>query len=134
MKINVTRLPALRAAKLQEINEGFEAACAALTEGYPGTEKLTWPTQHAEAIAWGADPTAPTPYLDGLAVARNIDPLDLREKTLYKVQLFLQASQFLVGTRQWLEDKINVASAAELEQIHWPSAEELARMREALAS
>lgn len=115
-----------RDAKLAEINTAFTQAAAALTDGYPESERLTWPVQQQEALAWEADPDAPTPYLDGLAAARGITPEEMREKTLQQTQLFMLASQQLVGKRQRLRDLVYEAETPEdLDQIQWdePAAE-----------
>lgn len=107
-------------AKLQKINAAFTTASAALTEGYPEAERMTWPTQQAEALAWATDSEAPTPYLDGLAAARGITPEEMRQKTLDQTRLFMQASQHLVGTRQRLRDMVFAArSLEELDVINW---------------
>jgi len=109
--------------KLLEINQAFELSAAQLTAGYPSSEKLTWGIQQSEALAWLADPTSPTPYLDGLAAARGIDPLDMRQRTATKVAAFMEASKRLVGMRQALEAAIEAATdRAQLEQICWPQA------------
>ncbi|WP_368655379.1 hypothetical protein ABRY94_11655 [Castellaniella ginsengisoli] len=111
-----------QAAQLVLINASFEAAAQALTAGYPEAERLTWPIQQAEALAWAADNTAPTPYLDGLADARGITPAEMRALTLAQVQAFQAASQQLVGTRQRLRDEINAAATvADVRAVVWPS-------------
>jgi len=111
-----------QAAQLVLINASFEAAAQALTAGYPEAERLTWPIQQSEALAWAADNAAPTPYLDGLAAARGITPEDMRALTLAQVQAFQQASQQLVGTRQRLRDEINAAATvAAVRAVVWPS-------------
>lgn len=113
-----------REAKLSEINSAFNAAAAALTDGYPEAERTTWATQQKEALAWGADPAAPTPYLDGLAAARGILVEEMRQKTLDQTQLFMVASQQLVGTRQRLRDlAYDAKTQVELDGIKWSSAE-----------
>ncbi|WP_368648949.1 hypothetical protein ABRY95_12270 [Castellaniella ginsengisoli] len=111
-----------QAAQLVLINAGFEQAAKALTAGYPEAERLTWPIQQSEALAWAADNASPTPYLDGLAVARGITPEDMRALTLAQVQAFQAASQQLVGTRQRLRDEINAAATvADVRAVVWPS-------------
>lgn len=110
----------LRAAKLQAINLSFTLNAAALTEGYPEAERLTWPLQQQEALAWAADGSTATPYLDGLAAARGIDPEEMRQKTLEQTQLFMVASQQLVGKRQRLRDLVYEAeSPGDLDAIQW---------------
>lgn len=112
----------LKATKLARINTNFTGAAAALTEGYPEAERLTWPVQQQEAMAWAADSAAPTPYLDGLALARGIAAAEMRQKTLEQTQLFMQASQQLVGTRQRLRDLVHDARTPEaLDTINWPA-------------
>lgn len=111
-----------QAAQLAQINRDFEAAAQALTAGYPEAERLTWPVQQSEALAWAADPNAPTPYLDGLAAARGITPAEMRQLTLDQVNAFMMASQQLVGTRQRLRDEISTAETVEdVRAVVWPS-------------
>lgn len=111
-----------QAAQLAQINRDFETAAQALTAGYPEAERLTWPIQQSEALAWATDNAAPTPYLDGLADARGITPAEMRALTLAQVQAFQQASQQLVGTRQRLRDEINAATTvADVRTVVWPS-------------
>ena len=120
MRIAVATLPRLKADKLAEVNRAFDLASAVLTQGYPPAETMTWPAQMAEALAWEADPDTPTPYLDGLALHRQMDPLEFRQRTLAKVNQFKQASQALVGHRQHLEDLIDAATTRqELDAIVW---------------
>lgn len=115
----------LKARKLAEINAAFEAAAHALTGGYPEAEQLTWPVQRAEALAWQSDPSSPTPYLDGLAAARGIEPEEMRQKTLTQTLLFMAASQQLVGKRQRLRDALDaieddaVDAAAQIGALAW---------------
>ncbi|WP_417252783.1 hypothetical protein [Castellaniella sp.] len=111
-----------QSAQLLVINASFETAAQALTAGYPEAERLTWPIQQSEALAWAADNAVATPYLDGLAVARGITPEDMRALTLAQVQAFQAASQQLVGTRQRLRDEINAATTvADVRAVVWPS-------------
>ena len=119
--VDLGTLPVLKAAKRAEIDKTFCDRAAHLTAGYPEPERLTWPVQQAEALAIIANPAAPTPYLDGLAAARNITPEDMRARTVAVVQAFMQASQVLVGTRQRLQAQIEAAeSAAAVESVAWP--------------
>jgi hypothetical protein len=102
------------------INAAFNAAAGALTAGYPEAERLTWPVQQSEALAWGADNSASTPFLDGLAAARGIDVAEMRQKTLDQVNLFMQASQQLVGMRQKCMDQISAATdGMQLDAVVW---------------
>jgi len=105
------KIEAARQRKLAEINGAFEQAAAALTAGYPESERLTWPVQQAEVLAWAADNQVPTPYLDGLAAARGTTPAEMRQLTLNQVQAFMAASQQLVGKRQRLRDAVQAVPA-----------------------
>lgn len=106
--------------RVREIRAEFERVAATLITGYPETERLTWGIQQSEVLAWQADNSFPTPYLDGLATVRDIDPLVMRQKTLAKVLAFMSASRTLIGTRQRLEDAVNAAeSRAEVDAVVW---------------
>lgn len=113
----------IRAAQLAAVNAAFSRASAELIAGYPVEERQTWAAQEAEVLAWAVDDTTPTPYLDGIAAVRDIDPADMRAKTLEAVNLFRTASQWLVGTRQRLRDAINAPTATreQIEAIAWPT-------------
>lgn len=114
-------LDELRAAQLASINAEGRRRAAALTAGYPDFEQRTWPGQEREALAWAADQAAPTPYLDGIAAARGIEPAQMRALTLAAVQAFQTASQQLVGTRQALRDAIQAAATREaVLAVAWP--------------
>lgn len=115
-------LESSRLAKINQITRDFEKAAESLTAGYPSTERLTWPVQQSEALAWEVEPNTPTPYLDGLALARGISKQEMRTKTVEVVREFLAASQYLVGTRQRLRDAAQSAATAEdLQAIRWPA-------------
>jgi hypothetical protein len=114
-------LDVAKALKRAEVDREFCARASRLTDGYPEPERLTWPVQQAEALAFAADPQAATPYLDGLAAARGIAPADMRQRTLEAVQAFMQASQMLVGTRQKIQTQVDTAeSITALDAIAWP--------------
>lgn len=106
-------LAEVKRAQLHLINQAFDMRYAVVTEGYPQGEKETWPDQKAEALAWAADPAVATPYLDGIAAQRQMDPIEFRQRTLAKVHLFTQVSQVLVGRRQRYEDLIAAAETTE---------------------
>ncbi|MBO9331872.1 hypothetical protein GHR37_22250 [Achromobacter xylosoxidans] len=117
-------LDQIKADKILEINAAFEQAASALTDGYTSSERLTWATQQAEALAWDANQTAPTPYLDSVALARGIPADEMRAKTRDQARLFLSESAKLVGKRQRLRDSVYAiqdgpGAAAELAAIQW---------------
>ena len=115
-------LDALQAEKLEEIDRIFEDRASALTAGYPSAERLTWPVQQAEALAWAENDAAATPFLDGLAQARGIDRMAMRSKAVDVVRAFMQASQQLVGVRQRLRDAVLMAETPEqIAAVMWPN-------------
>lgn len=87
-------------------NRAFEFAMDQLKESYPKSEIETWERQRAEAVAWGADSTVPTPWIDVAAQVRGIPRNEFLARTLDKVNKFAFASAYLVGMRQGIEDAI----------------------------
>ena len=77
---------------------------------YPSFERATWPTQKAEIEAWGFDATSPTPLLDNIAIAREMDRVALLNRTLIKVSTYNEQAAYLAGTRQKIEDLIDNSS------------------------
>jgi hypothetical protein len=120
--VDVRTLDEVKADQQSVINAEGRRRASALVAGYPDFERQTWPSQEREALAWQADPSSPTPYLDGIAAARGISAREMRVKTLEAVLAFRQASQYLVGTRQALRDQIAAAPTVQAVQaVAWPS-------------
>lgn len=103
----VPTLEEAKAAKLSEINRAADRAIAALTTTYPDREISTFDKQEAEARAYSADPTAPTPLLSALAKARDIDMDELVKRVIAKADAFAAASGYIIGQRQALEDQLD---------------------------
>ena len=110
-----------RAIKLGEINRACEAALSQFKDGYPEGEVQSWERQFTEAVAWQANPAAPTPTLDGIATARGITRDDLVGRVLVKAELFAVASGQIIGRRQMFEDTIAEASIEALADMDWQS-------------
>ncbi len=99
-------------------NAAYESAIAALTADYPPSEIATWERQRAEALAWAADTAAPTPWIDIAAAARGLDRGEYLSRTLAKAQAFAQASAWLTGRRQGIDDALRAATTpAELAAV-----------------
>lgn len=114
------QLSAAKAAKLQEVNAACDAAVFALTVTYPQAEIQSWPQQVKEADAFTADPQTPVPLLETIAVQRSLAVIDLVQRVHTKVTAYAQASGYLIGKRQVLEDAIDAAaSMPELEAVAW---------------
>ena len=94
-------------------NTAYEQAVAKMTSDYPPSEIATWERQRAEALAWEADSAAQTPWIDLAASARGLDRTEYLTRTLSKVQAFAQASAWLTGRRQGIDDAIRAASTIE---------------------
>ena len=113
--------------KRAEINAQFNQLMNQITAGIPVDEIVSWDKQEAEARAFTADNNAVTPLIDGLAGARGITKADLAERIITKADLFATVSGQLIGTRQGLEDQLNLlaedadTTAADVEAVVWPS-------------
>ena len=100
----------IKARKLAEVNAAYTAAIAALTPTYPDDERFTFDKQEAEARAWLADNSAPTPFVDALAAGRHMDKAELVARIIAKADAFALASGSLTGQRQRYEDMLDAAS------------------------
>ena len=102
-----------KAAKLAEINTVADKALKALTTTYPDREISTFDKQEAEARAYMADPTAPTPLLSALAKARGLSMDELVKRVIAKADAFATASGYIIGQRQALEDRLDTCKTLE---------------------
>jgi hypothetical protein len=121
-----------------EIATGLRQALAAeyrrrmqvIAAGYPLSERESWPVQTEEAMALEANPAAATPWIDAAALARGLDRAVLAKRILAKDAKYRQIHGELTGTRQRIEDQIDVHAedAEALSKIDvtagWPSFEE----------
>jgi len=98
-------------------NSAYESAIAALTSAYPASEIATWEIQRQEATAWAADDQSPTPWIDAAAAVRGIDRVEYLTRTLAKATAFAQASAWLTGRRQALDDQIKATPSEQLHTI-----------------
>ena len=106
-------LPELKATKLNEINALYQQAIATLTPTYPDDERLTFDKQEQEALAWPADNSASTPFIDALAAGRQMEKAELVSRIIAKADAFALASGSLTGQRQRYEDLLDVAETPE---------------------
>ena len=102
-----------KAAKLSEINKAADKIMVALISTYPDREISTFDKQEAEARAYMADPTAPTPLLSALAKARGISMDELVKRVIAKADAFAAASGYIIGQRQALEDQLDTCKTLE---------------------
>lgn len=109
-----------KAVKIASFNEPFEVAAEQMKAGYPPSEIDSWPIQEKEALAWSADPSVLTPYIDSLAAARSIPRDHYLSKTVTKVNAFRAASAAIIGKRQRLEDQVKAAiTLDQIRAINW---------------
>lgn len=109
----VPTLEEVKTAKLSEINAAADRAIATLTATYPDREISTFDKQEAEARAYMADPTAPTPLLSALAKARGLSMDELVKRVIAKADAFATASGYIIGQRQALEDQLDTCKTLE---------------------
>lgn len=98
--------PYIRGHKERLIRYEGAARLATLANPYEPAERETWPYQRAEALAWVADNTAPTPYCDIIAAGRGIPREYFIPKVLENSNLFSQASASILGQQQALIDHL----------------------------
>lgn len=113
-------LTELKEIKKAEINAIYEQKASLVKIDTPESEISTWYIQESEALEWDKDNTKLTPFIDGLASARQMNRLELLGKVLNKVKTFKSYMSELTGKRQYLEDLIKVATTKEeLDNIKW---------------
>ena len=113
----------IKAAALARIDNAYEEAIKAMTDGYPGDEVASWPQQEAEARAWSTDATTRTPWIDAAAIMRGVDKAALVDKIIAKASVFVPAHGQLTGKRQKLRDEITALgdnpTQQQLDEIQW---------------
>jgi len=112
----------LKAAAHDRINAMYEATISSLTAGYPENEIASWPKQEAEARAWLADSSAPTPWMSAAAYTRGIPVVTMRGLILEKANAFASVHGQLTGKRQRLRDEIDALvnpTQEQLDAIQW---------------
>jgi hypothetical protein len=110
------------AAKMVEINDACEKEIATISAGYPVSEVLSWSKQEAEARAYLADISTPTPLLDALSTARTLTKAEMAPRIVTKADVFAEISGALIGKRHRLEDQIEAVPEGDylaLEMIKW---------------
>ena len=109
--------------KLLEINSIYEEKAAKIKSDTPESEVLTWNIQQTEYEKWSIDNSSPTPFVDNLAQAREIEKTILIEKIGAKINAFKSYMAQLTGERQKFEDQIKSAKTPdELKSIIWKNA------------
>lgn len=111
------------AATHLRINIAYQTAVDTITAGYPVGEISSWFQQAAEATAWTANNSAPTPWIDAAAAARGITKAVLITLIMGNASGFTPIHGALTGKRQGLRDAIDalgpLATKEQLDAIQW---------------
>lgn len=116
------QLELMKSVKLREINlaaEKFLNTSIGMEE-VPDFEVQTWGIQAAEARAYMSDSSSPTPVLDKIAEARQVDRIVLIQKAYKKALQYEQMVYLVTGLRQKYEDALKKASTKEEIQMIQP--------------
>jgi hypothetical protein len=90
----------LLAESQKEKDSQFLVETTAIKTGYTQDEIDSWPKQEAEARAWFADNTAPTPLLDGIVSQTGEDKTILVDGIIEKADLFAAAFGAALGRKR----------------------------------
>ncbi|HEB9319423.1 TPA: hypothetical protein RZK22_000253 [Campylobacter coli] len=117
-------LTEMKEIKLIEINKDYENAILAVQKDYiPQTEMLSFETQERESIVYknsNYQDTSLCPFMQAISTARGMDLRTLCDKAIEKATLYRQASGALIGKRQGLQDRVEMAqNLDELNLITW---------------
>lgn len=107
-KLEQAQFELAKTNKLAELNaqaQIFINQVAGLDQ-VPEFEVQTWAIQGIEAKAWHDNPSAPTPTLDAIALARQIPADVLKQKAYEKTVKFELLTAHVAGIRQGIADKI----------------------------
>lgn len=112
----VVHVPDLKTVKEQaqaELVYIFEQRAEEIAGKYPWFERDTWQDQEAEALAYQADPTAPTPNLTGITQWRDITLAELVQRVIANAAAWRAVAPDLCGQRQAASDQIEAAKTVE---------------------
>ncbi len=112
----VIYVPDLKTVKDQaqaELVHIFEQRAEEIAGKYPWFERDTWQDQEAEALAYQADPNAPTPLLTGIATQRGITVSELAQRVIANAAAWRAVAPELCGQRKAAADQIEAAETVE---------------------
>lgn len=110
----VITLSEAKVAKQRDINRAADEALESITSKYPKSEISSWTIQISEAEAWIADPNADTPFIDAILYRRpSKEKAALVSSILGNATGYKLISADMIGQRQALEDKTDVATTVE---------------------
>lgn len=105
----VSELSVTKRNKIAQVRQHFDGIVSGLKADGASYEVDTWATQKEEYMLWIANNAAMTPYVDALAVARQVDKTALMGKIGAKVVGLAS----LQGSQHFLEKLIETATTAE---------------------
>ncbi|MDR3736024.1 MAG: hypothetical protein P4L10_10875 [Acidobacteriaceae bacterium] len=109
-----------QATQTAQIIAAAQAALAAIVAAYPDLEVATWPQQYAEAQAYTASSTAPTPMLSAIATASGSTVAVMAQGVMAKASSYQAASGAVIGKRMALTGQIAAATTvAAVQAVAW---------------
>lgn len=113
-------LEEVKAEKIAEINGKCQQELAAIALPYPPQETLTWPNQYAEAQAFTANGTAPTPMLSAISTASEQTVAALAASVLLKAAAYNAMAGAAVGKRQAMTAQVHAAATVlDVQGVVW---------------
>lgn len=108
----VPTLEEARSKKLAEVMTKYSAAFAPFTAVYPAEEREGWAEQKAEALAYLADPAAPTPVLTELINLRAAGETvtEFAQLVLVKSKIWTAVYAHLTGQQQRMYKEVILLS------------------------
>lgn len=101
-------LQELASTALALVNAEYDRHIEIYINSFPLGERLSWPTQSAEAAAVLAGDEGAMPWIDAAILHRGVSRVEMAEKIKRKADMFSAASGTLSGIRQWHEDCIGM--------------------------
>ena len=93
-----------RAAKINEINAGYETVIAYVQAGYPDKEVLTWERQAVQARELQIDPDAGALFVRALAATKGVTVDEMARRILANAESWEPVAAMLTAQRQLMEE------------------------------
>ncbi len=91
-----------------EINTTYTQRIKAIIGDIPQSEIDTWSKQEAQALVWQADNNAAVPFIQNLAIERNLKLSELVSRILEKVTIYEDLSSKALGQKHASEDAMEL--------------------------
>jgi hypothetical protein len=122
LEILTTSLPAAiaaqelaqdKTAKNNEIMAAADAIKAQMLANFSDLEQSSFPYQLADAVAWTADNTKPTPWLTAMAAARGTAVAILAPKVIANNTAWTATAAKIIGQQQKYQDALTAATTVD---------------------